>query len=765
MQFYGSKEHYFRYFEQHPKTLREQHYLGCLAAVLNKPRWWEKFEDDTIRAKWAAELPLEEADIDFLFHELRYLRDHKLKLDPTGNVLSPLPAIGTHISDTVVDEGLIEELARQLSAAEQEALESQRWHPGSENITLDIFHPSNYCMTYGKTRISEKPHVLFGDKVFKFPDEVYDVFSEPPSDHDRYVPAAANGLSDVSKAFQWLPSEFEVAEDGKITIRSYINNLHPRRHKGAYHAIAKVFGKMIPMFEMALGTLERRSPHRITYDEHSDPSARAVRDKFCEQLDSLETLEERIDFVKSIPIEGAEDVDWDDVDFDSQQLEMFLFDHGYDGDGPLVPLTIPGFPAFETYMEEMKEHLQDRVMPLLGRKLQVIVKAASINLTPENPRYPGGGWHLEGTENECIAATGILYYSVSNIKDARVEFREVFDSFAVEGFESKYRLGKVYGVFSHKTINVQACGHAEASKTGRVLVFPNSNQHRVPPFELEDPTKPGHRKMLVFFLVHPDTRVPSALNVPPQQWEWGIEELGRVLPKRMPTDCLPMVLSHLGLRSDVEDKKLAKKVVVGSGGVGKSCLTVRFLKDEFSNDYDPTIEENYRKSITVDGQACVVNLIDTAGQHEYTMLRDQHLAAGGGFLLVFALNDRATFEEVKQLREKIIKLKDTKRVPIVLCGNKCDLPLDQIEVNEDIVRDYATPLKIPYFNTSAKDSINVTESFHELVREGRRIGRSSKESGSKSLANSRDNLRKDSKAPSREVLSGESKSGGCCIVM
>jgi GTPase KRas protein len=67
-------------------------------------------------------------------------------------------------------------------------------------------------------------------------------------------------------------------------------------------------------------------------------------------------------------------------------------------------------------------------------------------------------------------------------------------------------------------------------------------------------------------------------------------------------------------------------VVVGSGGVGKSCLTIRFLKDEFSNEYDPTIgthtalivlwgvEENYRKNITVDSTAVILNIVDTAGQ-------------------------------------------------------------------------------------------------------------------------------------------------------
>ncbi|KAI8801539.1 P-loop containing nucleoside triphosphate hydrolase protein [Cladochytrium replicatum] len=163
------------------------------------------------------------------------------------------------------------------------------------------------------------------------------------------------------------------------------------------------------------------------------------------------------------------------------------------------------------------------------------------------------------------------------------------------------------------------------------------------------------------------------------------------------------------------------QVVVGSGGVGKSCLTVRFLKDEFTNDYDPTIEENYRKSITVDNQACVINIIDTAGQQEYTSLRGQHLKDGKGFLLVCALNDRATFEEIEQLREQIFRIKDTKRVPIIVCGNKCDLPQDQLEFDEPTLQTYCTGAKVPYFLTSAKENINVSQCFEELVKECRRM--------------------------------------------
>jgi len=69
-------------------------------------------------------------------------------------------------------------------------------------------------------------------------------------------------------------------------------------------------------------------------------------------------------------------------------------------------------------------------------------------------------------------------------------------------------------------------------------------------------------------------------------------------------------------------------VVVGSGGVGKSAVTVRFIQGRFTEKYDPTIEDSYRKSVEVDGQACMYDIMDTAGQEEYSALRDQYMKTG-----------------------------------------------------------------------------------------------------------------------------------------
>jgi hypothetical protein len=74
---------------------------------------------------------------------------------------------------------------------------------------------------------------------------------------------------------------------------------------------------------------------------------------------------------------------------------------------------------------------------------------------------------------------------------------------------------------------VQSVGHVETPE-GRLLTWPNILQHRVQPFELADPTIPGHRKILALFLVDPNIRIISTANVPCQQREWWFEEVQEI---------------------------------------------------------------------------------------------------------------------------------------------------------------------------------------------------------------------------------------------
>lgn len=117
-----------------------------------------------------------------------------------------------------------------------------------------------------------------------------------------------------------------------------------------------------------------------------------------------------------------------------------------------------------------------------------------------------------------------------------------------------------------------------------------------------------------------------------------------------------------------------KVVVLGSGGVGKSALTVQFVSGCFMEKYDPTIEDFYRKEIEVDASPCVLEILDTAGTEQFASMRDLYIRNGQGFVVVYSLTNHQTFQDIKGMKEQITRVKGTDRVPILLVANKVRLP-------------------------------------------------------------------------------------------
>jgi len=140
-----------------------------------------------------------------------------------------------------------------------------------------------------------------------------------------------------------------------------------------------------------------------------------------------------------------------------------------------------------------------------------------------------------------------------------------------------------------------------------------------------------------------------------------------------------------------------KIVVLGGGGVGKSALTIRLVTDNFLDEYDPTIEDSYRKSVEVDSKSALLDILDTAGQEEFSSMQDLWMREGKGFLLVYSITSSHTLEECEVLRDKILRTKDEDvTTPIVLCGNKCDLN-DQREVEKTRGEALAKKWNVPFF--------------------------------------------------------------------
>jgi len=165
---------------------------------------------------------------------------------------------------------------------------------------------------------------------------------------------------------------------------------------------------------------------------------------------------------------------------------------------------------------------------------------------------------------------------------------------------------------------------------------------------------------------------------------------------------------------------LFRIVVAGSGGVGKSALTIQFVQQYFVTDYDPTIEDSYTKQCFIDEDICKLEVLDTAGQEEFSTMREQYLRSGQGFLLVFAVTDRNSFEEVLRLHRLILRVKDRDEFPMLLVGNKADLEHQRL-VSKHEGEEMARRLRMPYVECSAKFRLNVDQAFHDLVRLIRRF--------------------------------------------
>ena len=166
----------------------------------------------------------------------------------------------------------------------------------------------------------------------------------------------------------------------------------------------------------------------------------------------------------------------------------------------------------------------------------------------------------------------------------------------------------------------------------------------------------------------------------------------------------------------IEDKQY-KVVMLGSGAVGKSAITVQMISGHFLSSYDPTIEDSYRTTININNKDIILNILDTAGQEEFYALRDQYMRSGDGYIIVFSITSATSFLEVNAIKEQLNMVLDVDNntlIPIILVGNKCDLE-EYRQVQSSDAQRLAEEWKVKYFETSAKNKTNINRIFEELV--------------------------------------------------
>ncbi len=158
--------------------------------------------------------------------------------------------------------------------------------------------------------------------------------------------------------------------------------------------------------------------------------------------------------------------------------------------------------------------------------------------------------------------------------------------------------------------------------------------------------------------------------------------------------------------------------------------------------YDPTIEDSYRKQVQIDNQSCMLEVLDTAGQEEYTALRDQWIRDGEGFVLVYSITSRSSFTRIQKFYNQIQRVKESSLsgsptypgsplsssslgsgafgpAPVMLIGNKCDKVTER-EVSTQEGSALARELGCDFLEASAKNCVNVEKAFYDVVRQLRR---------------------------------------------
>ncbi|MEU9998605.1 DUF4246 domain-containing protein [Streptomyces sp. NPDC050848] len=436
-----------------PRTLREVQMMECSSHIRAKPGWFDKMNDADIVGRWTQEAVaqgLTEAQVRYVLAELVHYA--ALRDGRTGIEVSAVD--GVWQSDTLVDDKLRSRLREAVRVLEQVPETEKDWHPESDGQVLDLVHPSLFCLVREASGAPER------------------AWQNPTDRYSTY---------EFSEKFQWLPTDVDVSDDGDVAFRSYVNNVHPEEHRELASVLPDLFARMRPLLENVLTDLRHPRPLRIEADPYG-------------WYDSKPEYPVRSAFSDAGAHADALDV-WTDA-----------YEEWWENRRPVIP-DAPAFTQPEVPDESARVDLR-------GRRLQVIVKLATVHLTPDKPEYPGGSWHVEGMLNERIVSTGIYYWDSENITESRLSFRAALDDPHYEQNDDD-GLREVYGLEDEDALN-QMLGSASTPE-GRCLAFPNVLQHRVSPFRLTDPTRPGHRKILAFFLVDPSEAIVSTSDVPPQQ--------------------------------------------------------------------------------------------------------------------------------------------------------------------------------------------------------------------------------------------------------
>ncbi|KAI5476667.1 hypothetical protein MNV49_007380 [Pseudohyphozyma bogoriensis] len=161
---------------------------------------------------------------------------------------------------------------------------------------------------------------------------------------------------------------------------------------------------------------------------------------------------------------------------------------------------------------------------------------------------------------------------------------------------------------------------------------------------------------------------------------------------------------------------LAKMLLIGDSGVGKSCLLLRFCDDAWTPSFITTIGIDFKiRTIELEGKRIKLQIWDTAGQERFRTITTAYYRGAMGILLVYDVTDERSFNNIRTWHANV-EQHASEGVNKILIGNKCDWT-DKKVITEQQGQELADELGLRYLETSAKSNINVEEAFFALARD------------------------------------------------
>ncbi|KAH6951398.1 hypothetical protein DER45DRAFT_587207 [Fusarium avenaceum] len=589
----------YPYGESDVMPVKEVAMMILMDTLTDKPDWYIKVFIESIVQKWRAEARrqsetglwarvmqdklggvhpkprsriITDAVFDYCIEELR----SKAQYYVSSGLIPTLDGPDNTVvkSDSYIKEALRQDLKKAFDVLRREQQDNVDWHPRSNDMVQDLLHPSMYHFVYDRSPFFQE-EVVGVENALSYIGQGEPVKRHPPPtlpSHSGYLGNAVGSWrvdpEYWSKKYQWLPSNVGFRADGSAKLTSYVNNLHPTRFPDVYKTLEQAIDKAIPAWDQCLRGIDgyTNNGRRNKVIAGREKSRFEWIHDADDEDDELWTPELNIEEFKNKDIQlgdqELEDLEYDCHDAAENPVEPDEEENKRRHEAGLPPLTpniddetmarakwkkyreaklpdpLPYVPVDYAPKQSLREKFKEK-------GLQVIVKMASIELTPEKSVFPAGSWHLEGQMNEKIAATALYYVDSENITSSRLSFRMQTSYYLNDDIHTSQGqfvyAESVYGTLLEGYSGTagscnQSYGDVE-TKEGRLLAFPNVFQHRVSSFQLQDPTKPGHRRFIALWLIDPHRRVISTANVPPQQKHWWVGDSPESeIPKGLMTD-------------------------------------------------------------------------------------------------------------------------------------------------------------------------------------------------------------------------------------